>query len=109
MTNPGSPAVEERLAKKELDAAAGTCREQITKGKALPQHLKPKDLQALQDRYSRFEDITDNEGYLVDSIHAIHRPMTPRPYFHALNNFKISDQAYGALWDQAGRGYSFLH
>ncbi|MFH0921644.1 MAG: hypothetical protein V1913_14935, partial [Fibrobacterota bacterium] len=108
MTKTGGPAVEERETKKALDATARTCRDLLAKGKPLAPHIKDRDLAALQERYSRFEDRTDNEGYVIDSLNTVHRPLTPRPYFHALHNFQISGRAYGTLWDQSGRGFSYL-
>ncbi len=101
--------IEENHIKKELDNLVTTCREGLKKGKNLKSILKEKDLASLQERYSCFTELKDNEGFIVSDELSIHRPITPRSYFHALNNFSLSNGAYGTLWDQTGCGFSYFN
>ncbi len=95
--------------KDELSIALFQSRTNLSKGKDPFLNLKEKEIKGLQERYSIFKDMEDANGFVVQSTHYIHNPLTPRPYFHALNNFTFNGAAYGSIWDQTGRGYSYLN
>jgi cellobiose phosphorylase len=101
--------IEEINTKKELDALVKSCKEGVRKGKSISSIVKEKEMLQLQERYSKFSATLDSENFIISDALDIHRPIAPRPYFHALNNFSFGGTSYGSLWDQSGFGFSYLN
>ncbi len=84
-------------------------RENLLAGRPWCDGLDGKSVEALQKRYSHFEDSRDRDGFVVSSIHVVDEIITPRPFLHLIASLhKKRDQAYGSFWSQVGRGFSCL-
>ena len=109
MTKPAATGKIENREIRDPAVLIAACRDNLQKNLPPFSGLSDKERQRLQERYSRFEDKMDEEGFVRDSLHLIHSPRTPRPYFHALHNSSFFGERFGTLWDQTGGGFSFLN
>lgn len=106
--SPVSPVIDLKTSAR-LQPLVKACRSNLSKGRPLFTGLKDEEISLLQERYSRFVDERDEDGMLNDSVHQIHHPFTPRPFFLGLSNLSLNGERYGTVWSQNGGGYSFLH
>ena len=102
-------SVASKLTSEQLDALVARCRQNLKDGKYLLADLAPEEIEAVQTRYSTFEDALDKEGFCVGSEVVLKSPNTPRPFVHLLstNHDGLYDQ-WASFWDQHGGGFSAL-
>ncbi len=81
-------------------------RANLARGRSPHHGFSPGDAEALSSRYSRFEDLRDEEGFLTESVLALHRPDTPRPWLHLMcSNHDRETGIAGSFWDATGLGF----
>jgi len=65
-----------------------------------------REAEALADRYCRFEDSRDENGFVRESRVCVHRPDTPRPWVHLMcSNHDHPYGVMGSFWDPTGLGF----
>lgn len=104
-----SRSVAAKFTAEQLDALVQRCRQNLKDGKSLLADLSPEEAEAVQTRYSTFEDAFDKEGFVVSSEVVLKSLRIPRPFVHLLST--NHDGLYGqwaSFWDQHGGGFSAL-
>ncbi|MFB3893321.1 MAG: GH36-type glycosyl hydrolase domain-containing protein [Phycisphaerae bacterium] len=105
--SPKSAARDQELTPEQYDALIARCRANMKAGKQPLDGLEAEEVEALQGRYSTFDDAFDKEGFLTASEVVLKKMLTPRPFVHLLstNHFGLYDQ-WASFWDQHGGGFS---
>ncbi len=93
----------------DLDQTLATARENLRAGRSVKDGIDRKRWRALLERYSRFVDRRDANGYLIASEAVLNSLHTPRPCLHLMASTH-SDEfgVWGSFWDQIGGGFSCL-
>lgn len=83
------------------------CRENIRNGVSPTAGLSQDEVQSLMTRYARFDDKSDEKGFVVDSEVLVDSLHTPRPYLHLMaSNHARDTEQWGTFWDQARGGFA---
>ena len=91
----------------QMDKWAAKARRNLHKGKSPRGGLTAEQIEKLTNRYSRFMDLRDDDGYLTMSEHVVTTLRTPRPFLHLLtSNHDNEFGIYGSFWDQTGLGFA---
>lgn len=91
----------------QMDKWAARARRNLHKGKSPRAGLTAEQVEKLANRYSRFMDLRDDDGYLTMSEHVVTTLRTPRPFLHLLtSNHDNEFGVYGSFWDQTGLGFA---
>ena len=81
-------------------------RRNLAQGQSPRHGFSKADAEALAARYSRFDDVRDKDGFLVDSALVLHRSDTPRPWLHLMcSNHDRETGIAGSFWDGTGLGF----
>lgn len=97
----------EQFTNEQLDAIVARCRQNMKDGREVLEGLTSQEIDAIQTRYSRFEDSFDSDGFLTASEVLIKTLKTPRPFVHLMAS--NHDGLYGqwaSFWDQHCGGFS---
>ena len=90
-----------------MDGLARRCRQNLAAGRSPVEGLSADEAERLRRRYACFDDVRDDQGFLVDGHVVVHALHTPRPVLHlmASSHFRDRDQ-WGSFWDQHCGGFS---
>jgi len=90
----------------QLDRLLHKARRNLAEGRSPRHGFTAAQAEGLSCRYSRFEDLRDEEGFLTDSVLALQRPDTPRPWLHLMcSNHDRETGIAGCFWDPTGLGF----
>jgi len=90
-----------------MDELLERCKRNLRHARDPLSGLTEREIQSLTERYWRFEDSRDADGFLTRSRVLVHSLHTPRPVLHlmASGHARPRDQ-WGSFWDQHCGGFS---
>jgi cellobiose phosphorylase len=92
-----------------VEKSLETVRDNLRAGRALNHGIRSDHWRLLLNRYSRFEDRRDEQGFLIDSEEVLDSPHTPRPALHLMASTQAEpEETWGSFWDPFGGGFSCL-
>ncbi|MBN1457916.1 MAG: hypothetical protein JXA57_00175 [Armatimonadetes bacterium] len=91
----------------DLDRLVLKARRNLRAGKSPRAGFSEAEAELLATRYSHFEDVRDESGFLTDSSLVVTRPDTPRPWLHLMcsGHSGVYD-VMGSFWSPTGLGFS---